>query len=358
MRATVIKRLNKRNFPSAEGNLPLPNPHEPGDIIEVVEELKGAVVKGTTNDRWFKTDKGYFLWSGGLSVGNNLNLSFFDNEVEFGRPINFWVDFFEIPKLWKPKYEKKVRVCILDTGLDEDHPDLVGVLGISQNFIAPGKKIEDFQGHGTHCAGILAGNGSLKIKGISPYVILNVGKILHQKINGINEKILFKAIKWAGDNSDIISISAGIPNPNKEISDLIEEFTKNGKIFISAIGNLETLDNHSFGDFPATDSNVISVGSCTNEFELSSFTKRFPNLDICAPGENILSTYTRTKATFSKDSGSSMATPFIAGLVSLLYQSRGKIDIQIARDWLKSISEEKCINNFTYNVLKPTPIGL
>lgn len=65
MKATVIKRLNKRNFPSAEGNIPLPDPHEPGDIIEIVEEVKGSAYIDTTNDRWFKTDKGYFVWSGG-----------------------------------------------------------------------------------------------------------------------------------------------------------------------------------------------------------------------------------------------------------------------------------------------------
>lgn len=65
MKAKVIKRLNKRNFPSAKGNTPLPNPHEAGDIIDVVEEVNGSTINGTTNDRWFKTDRGCYVWSGG-----------------------------------------------------------------------------------------------------------------------------------------------------------------------------------------------------------------------------------------------------------------------------------------------------
>lgn len=65
MKAKILIRLNKRNFPSTTGNLPLSNPLEPGDIINVVEEVKGTLAEGTLNDRWFKTDKGYYVWSGG-----------------------------------------------------------------------------------------------------------------------------------------------------------------------------------------------------------------------------------------------------------------------------------------------------
>lgn len=67
MKVTVLKRLNKRNLPSAEGNLPLPNPHVPGDIIDVVEEVIGSFHGTPPNDKWYKTNGGYFVWSGGTN---------------------------------------------------------------------------------------------------------------------------------------------------------------------------------------------------------------------------------------------------------------------------------------------------
>ncbi len=67
MKVTVVKRLNKRNYPTTEGNMPLPSPLEPGDIIDIVEEVKGSFLGTPPNNIWYKARGGYYVWSGGTS---------------------------------------------------------------------------------------------------------------------------------------------------------------------------------------------------------------------------------------------------------------------------------------------------
>ncbi len=67
MKVTVINRLNKRNFPTTIGNMPLPSPLEPGDIIDIVEEVKGSFLGTPPNNIWYKARGGYYVWSGGTS---------------------------------------------------------------------------------------------------------------------------------------------------------------------------------------------------------------------------------------------------------------------------------------------------
>ncbi len=355
MRAKVISRINKRLWPSTR-NTPLPHPLNPNDVIEVLEEVEGEAVT-PTNNKWYKTDRGFYVWSGGVDAKATTDLRLLSEVQGLSNTANYWIKFFQIAQLWKKSKGEGIRVAILDSGIDFNHADLQEAIDKKENFIRPGEDVMDFDGHGTHCAGIIAGRGKVKIFGVAPEAKLNVGKIFSMRGFGINEEVLKDAIKWAVGNSDIISISAGIPESNPEIAKLIEEATGKGKIFVSAIGNIENQQSNT-GDFPATNPHTISVGSCNDRFEISTFTKRYKGLSICSPGEQILSTFPSSITPYDSLTGTSMATPFIAGLICIMRGMNRQLNLTDAKLKLSNLVETKTDNSFVYPVLKSMPIKL
>jgi len=105
-----------------------------------------------------------------------------------------------------------IVVAVIDTGIDKNHPDLYGKIIAEKNFIDDGMTADDRHGHGTHCAGIIAGTGeasSGRYKGVAPGALLMNARILDSEGNG-DLSDLIAGIEWAVDNgADVISISVG-----------------------------------------------------------------------------------------------------------------------------------------------------
>ncbi len=109
-----------------------------------------------------------------------------------------------------------IVVAVLDTGIDKNHPDLYGKVIAEKNFVDDGMTADDQNGHGTHCAGIIAGTGEASggmYKGVAPGALLMNARILD--IEGMGElSDMIAGIEWAVDNgADVISISVGGPTP-------------------------------------------------------------------------------------------------------------------------------------------------
>jgi subtilisin family serine protease len=220
----------------------------------------------------------------------------------------------QLPAVWRKTQGEDVRVAILDTGIDSDHPDLKdAVIGV-RDFTGEG--IEDGNGHGTHCAGIVAAReNSIGFVGAAPKAELLIGKVLRNDGRGWMGWIT-AGINWALDQgADIISMSLGAPVGNSQLHMAVHSALADGAIMVCAAGNSGHLFSNSI-DYPGRYGSVISVGSHDRNGMPSGFSSRGGEIDFLAPGDGIWSTY--KNGSYARLSGTSMATPFVAGLAALI----------------------------------------
>ena len=278
-----------------------------------------------------------------------------------------------LPWLWEqPKSKKRPVIAILDTGVDIEHPDLkdniwcndaeidgIGGQDDDKNgffddihgydFVNNTGVIGDRHGHGTHCAGIAAavGNNGIGITGANPDAIIMPIQVLGKNGTGSVSTII-KGIDYANANgADILSMSLGrCGNSFAEEETLLKAFY-NGKYLVGAAGNNSA---DIYGPcmttpgqiFPGAYSFVVGVMSTDKSGKLSSFSNYdsdgpyyadwaaegstidegqiYWNFDIAAPGSDIMSTF--LNGTYCEMSGTSMATPLVAGALSRLLQCR------------------------------------
>ena len=238
--------------------------------------------------------------------------------------IPYGVKLHQAPEIWaQGETGKGVVVCILDTGIDTQHPDLKDRIIGGRNFTNEGRadNFEDGNGHGTHCAGIVGANG--KIKGVAPDCSLLIGKVLDRNGSGGYYSII-EGIKWAtnwrgskGERVRVISMSLGGTYNDKKMERAILEACAKGIIVVVASGNEgdgnpETLEV----SYPALYNECVTVGACDENRQIANFSNEHLQVDIVGAGVDVLSTY--PSSTYARLSGTSMATPHVAGILALL----------------------------------------
>jgi subtilisin family serine protease len=344
MKGIVTKRLNRRiGIPSV--NAQKYSPLEEGTVINSIVTITGDTVNG--NNQWYKTEEGYFVWSGGVNEIAEEN-----DELE----INYWIEKFGIRNI--EKRGDGVRIAIIDSGIHLNHVDFNKSRISSKSFLSS-SSIQDYYGHGTHCAGIIIGQGTQRIEGVAPLVEAYIARIYYKGQYFASPNRLKDALKWAVSVADVVSISLGINDNDwdSEFQSIIDNAVLNKKLIVCAIGNAFNSGN-PIGDYPAKYPKCISVGSLKNNFSISGFTKRFPQLDICLPGENIISTFIDINNPETSDnqyfslSGSSISTPILAGMLALKKQAEPSFELTSARKFLHTISEEKEDFGYKYRAIK------
>lgn len=213
-------------------------------------------------------------------------------------------------------------IAILDTGIDGEHPDLKAKLLPGYDAYGLGKEYVDKQGHGTHCAGIASAitNNSVGVAGVAPDAKLLSVKVLQDSGSGTYAAVA-DGIRWAAENKDIdvISMSLGGSGASAAIEDAVKLALQNGKVVVAAMGN-----NGSYRpSYPAAIDGVFAVGATDSSDKLASFSQKGAHINVSAPGVGIMSTFpTYSSGMPAKDygsiSGTSMATPAVAGLAGLL----------------------------------------
>lgn len=230
---------------------------------------------------------------------------------------------------------RKIVVAVIDSGIDGEHPDLKANLIPGYNFFDGNTNTADKFGHGTHCAGIIGalGNG---VYGISPDVSLMPLKFLNgQGLGDLYGGI--QAIDYAIEKKvDIISASWGAEISKPELAIALKEAGERadraGVILVAAAGNLNR-DNDARPYFPANANtpSILSVaGTDSSDVKMKISNFGANNVKIAAPGTDILSTSPGGKYVLM--SGTSMATPLVAGLAALIKAQRPQLSAAQIRD--------------------------
>ena len=214
-----------------------------------------------------------------------------------------------------------VRVAVIDTGIDYTHPDLAGVYAGGYNVLTGTGDPMDDNGHGTHCSGILAATGSSRgIYGTAPGISLYGVKVLAANGSGRISDVI-QGIYWAKNNSmQVASMSLGSSGDSKALHDAVDDAAANGVLIVAAAGNSGVASG--IGDtigYPAKYDSVLSVAAVNKYHHRASWSSTGSNLSISAPGVNIRSTI--PGAAYATYSGTSMATPHVAGVAALVYSA-------------------------------------
>ena len=355
------KKINKEILKEAKGDGKIPV------IVRMKEEFKEE--RGFKINNFFKDDvekinkkaKRKFTSSNSFSVDltekeiNKISKDSRIEYIEYDYPIKLLLqDAIELVNS-SSSWNKQVlginltgigqSVCVIDSGINYSHPDLGGCSSESflngscskviagYDFGNDDENPMDYNGHGTHVAGIVSANG--EIKGIAPEAKLIAIKVYTD--DGIGSYTnMISGIDWCVDNSSIynisvITISSGLANASKdpllrmnycdsEFPELRESINnavaKNITVTI-ATGNT-LLGNVTAIGVPACIENATPIASSTKTNLVSSFSNRNSLVQLFAPGSNINST--NVSGTYTIKSGTSMATPVVAGAVAILNQ--------------------------------------
>lgn len=224
-----------------------------------------------------------------------------------------------------------IRVAVLDTGMDLLHPDFAGRFLTSQSFI-PGEAVQDGHGHGTHCIGTACGPARPvqgRRYGVASEAQIFAGKVLANSGRGPDGSIL-AGINWAiANRCHIISMSLGAQAPaSVAYEQVARRALAAGTLFIAAAGNDSRRDQNLFRAVsrPANCVSILAVAAVDTRFGIANFSNRGTSVaggqvDIAGPGVDVFSC-APMPARNRILSGTSMATPHVAGIAALWAEAR------------------------------------
>ncbi|MBF8187964.1 S8 family serine peptidase [Nonomuraea sp. K274] len=237
------------------------------------------------------------------------------------------------PQAWAAGYDGSgVEVAVLDTGVDDTHPDLKDQITESVSFV-PGQEVRDGNGHGTHVASTIAGTGAASggaNKGVAPGADLLVGKVLGDDGFGQDSWVI-AGMEWAAAKAEVVSMSLGsnLPDGGEDpmalaVNNLTEQ---HDTLFVIAAGN-----SYNAGTIgaPGSAASALTVGAVNKSDQRAGFSSMGPlyltnglKPDISAPGVSINaanSSYSGQSGPYRSMNGTSMATPHVAGAAAVLAQ--------------------------------------
>ena len=249
--------------------------------------------------------------------------------------------------------ERKVRIAILDTGVDAKHEDL------ATNYVSTRNTYDDDPvGHGTHCAGIAAavsnnGIGVASLSRDNRYVEVTSVKVLNRFGFGTQRDIIQGMLTAADNGADVISMSLGGPSNDKKQSayrSAVAYANRKGAIVVVAAGNEST---NARNIAPANVRGVITVTAVDEQLQRASFSNHIEQLEwgVAAPGVGIYSTIPGDK--YASFNGTSMATPYVAGLVGLLRAHRPELTTKQVYELLSTTGIETQATDQTGKFIQP-----
>ena len=225
-----------------------------------------------------------------------------------------------------------IKVAVIDTGINYLHQDLDLNYAGGYDYVNGDTDPMDDNGHGSHCAGIIAAaiNG-IAVVGVAPEAQLYALKVLNSAGSGYTSDII-EAINWACANDiQVISMSLGASVGSAALQAACDDaFVNHNIVVVAAAGNNGAARTGSNILYPARCANVIAVGATDSNNVRAYFSNTGPELDLMAPGVNILSDYLDVDLSDPnldtwRMSGTSMATPHVAGTAALILSSINEV---------------------------------
>lgn len=234
-----------------------------------------------------------------------------------------------------------VTICVIDTGIDGDHPDFAGRIRLTADFTNKGSAA-DGNGHGTHVVSIVAGTGQAsagKYVGVAPAAMIMAAKVLTDKGSGQMSGVM-AGLEWAARNgADVLNLSLGSEGSSDgsdALCTMCNAIVDLGKVVVVAAGNSGPR-RRTIGS-PGAAEKVITVGASTDRDRIARFSSRGPTADgrlkpdLVAPGSNIVAARAAAtsmgrvvNAMYTSANGTSMAAPHVVGLCALMLQANPQL---------------------------------
>ncbi len=242
------------------------------------------------------------------------------------------VDRIDAEWAWATARGAGVRVAVIDTGIDKDHPDLAANVAGGVNFVRKGRKPanssawDDDNGHGTHVAGIIAAaDNDIGVLGAAPEASLYAVKVLDKRGSGYVSDVI-AGIEWAVANGmDVANMSLGGDGDVQSLREACDAAAEAGLLLVAAAGN-----DGGAVDYPAAYPSVIAVAATDAADAVPSWSSRGPEVALAAPGVDVFSTW--KGGGYAVESGTSMAAPHVAGTLALALSAGVGSDLCSAAD--------------------------
>ena len=240
-----------------------------------------------------------------------------------GQTTDWGVSYLKSAEFWSRSRGQQAIAFILDTGVETGHPDLKDrvILEYCKNFTESTAGFQDIHGHGTHCAGITAASdNAIGVVGNAPQAAIVAVKVLNDQGSGSFTNVAL-GIRYVADlvltgqyagKRKVISMSLGGGGGAPELESAINYAISKGVFITAAAGNSGCNVDNTIG-YPGRYPAVVTVASIGPGELPSGFSSCGEQMDVAAPGEQILST--GKGGSYVKLSGTSMATPGVAGVI-------------------------------------------
>ncbi len=238
------------------------------------------------------------------------------------------------PAAWERTHGEGATIAVVDGGVLYDHPDLRDRFGVQKgrDFVDgdddpyPEDRQEEY--HGTHVAGIAAAttDNAEGVAGISDARLLSCRALASDGTGNFSD--IADAVQWATDQgADVINLSLGGGGRNRTMKAAVSYAVDNGALPVAAAGN-SGIDQVSY---PARFEECVAVGALEADGDRARFSQYGPNLELVAPGVDVLSTWTEPGRPYARLSGTSMACPVVSGVAALgttAHPERGPADLR------------------------------
>ncbi|MEV4680563.1 S8 family peptidase [Streptomyces kurssanovii] len=301
-------------------------------LTRKLNSIHGAAL--TTDKRQARTFWTSVAPRGSATLGEGVDKLWLDGRVKAG--LKESVPLIGASEAWAAGYTGKgVKVAVLDTGIDADHPDFAGLIDGTASFV-PGEAVTDVNGHGTHVAGTIVGSGAAsggENKGVAPDADLYVGKVLGGAEGYGQDSWVMAGMQWAAESgADVVNMSLGDSYPtdgSDPMSQTVDALSaRYGTLFVIAAGN----SGPESISAPGAAAAALTVAATDKQDRLASFSSTGPlahsggmKPDIAAPGVDITAARSQAmtdggEGMYRTISGTSMATPHVAGAAAILAQ--------------------------------------
>ena len=289
-----------------------------------------------------------------LSESDQVEMIWFDEPVH--TLLDTSVPLIGAPLVWQASVTGMgIKVGIVDTGIDPNHPDFANRVAQMKDFTGQGPN--DNNGHGTHVAGIIGGTGVAsngRYRGVAPDCVYYTAKVLRGDGSGSTSDVM-AGVEWAvQQGAQVINLSLGSDGAcdgSDALSVLCDSAMGKGVVMCIAAGNAGP--GASTVGSPGCAKSVITIGATNDSDQIAGFSSRGPTSDnrvkpdLCFPGVSIVACRasgtamgTPVDSFYTSASGTSMATPHAAGACALLLQAKPGLSPQQIKDLLMNNTKD------------------